>query len=73
MKELKGSDFLLGGYLMLVGPKEMTILGCSYSLKRYQGEHEDEYSLKKAGKVCLFQKGLLKMIYEVGKKEIPIG
>ena len=73
MKELKGSDFLLDGYLTLGEPKEMTIGGYSYFIKRYQGEHEDEYSLRKAGKVCLFQKGLLKMIYEVGKKEIPIG
>ena len=73
MKELKGSDFLLGGYLMLVGPKEMTIWGCSCVLKRYQSDHEDEYSLKWNWKVCLFQNGLLKMIYELGKKEIPVG
>ena len=51
----------------------MTIGGYSYFIKHYQSDHEDEYSLKKAGKVYLFQNGLLKMIYEVGKKEIPIG
>ena len=64
MEELKGSEFLSCDYLTLVGPKEMTIGGCNYVLERYQGDHEDKYSLKKAGKVCLFQKGLLKMIYE---------
>ena len=71
MKELKGGEFLLDGYLTLVEPKEMTIGGCGYAHKRYQGDHEDKYSLTKAGKVCLFQNGLLKMIYEVGKKENP--
>ena len=73
MEELKGSEFLLDGYTALGKPKEMTIGGCNYGLKRYQGNHEDEYSLTKAGKVCLFQNGLLKMIYEEGEKEIPIG
>ena len=73
MKELKGSEFLFGGYVTLVKPKEMTIEGCSYVLKRYQGNHEDDYSLKKAGKVCLFQNGVLKMIYKEGEKEAPIG
>ena len=64
MEEHKGSEFLLDGYLTLADPKEMTNGGCNYSPRRYQGDHEDKYSLKKAGKVCLFQKGLLKMIYE---------
>ena len=64
MEELKGSEFLSCGYLTLADPKEMTIWCCSYSPIRYQGDHEDKYSLTKAGKVCLFQKGLLKMIYE---------
>ena len=73
MEKLKGSEFLLDGYLTLVEPKEMTIGGCNYILKRYQGDHEDEYSLKKDNKVCLFQNGLLKMIYEEGGKEAPIG
>ena len=60
MKELKGSEFLSCGYLTLADPKEMTNRGCNYSSRRYQGDHEDEYSLKKDNKVCLFQNGLLK-------------
>ena len=73
MEKLKGSEFLLDGYLTLGEPKEMTIEGCNYSLQCYQGDHEDEYTLKKDNKVCLFENGILKMIYEVGEKEAPIG
>ena len=51
----------------------MTIEGCSYVLKRYQGEHEDDYSLKKDNKVCLFENGILKMIFEVGEEGAQIG
>ena len=42
----KGKRILVGGYLTLGEPKEMTIGGCSCVLKRYQSDHEDEYSLK---------------------------
>ena len=62
MKELKGSEFLLDGYIALGEPKEMRIGGCNYILNRYQGDHEDEYTLKKDNKVCLFKNGILKMI-----------
>ena len=51
----------------------MTIEGCSYVLKRYQGEHEDDYSLKKDNKVCLLENGILKMIFEVGEEGAQIG
>ena len=73
MKELKGSEFLLDGYLTLGEPKKMTIGGCTYILQCYQGEHKDDYTLKKNNKVCLFKNGVLKMIYEVGEEEAPIG
>ena len=73
MKELKGSEFLLDGYLTLGEPKEMTFGGCNYILKRYQGEHADEYTLKKDNKVCLFKNGILKMIFEADEMEAPIG
>ena len=73
MKELKGSEFLLDGYLTLGEPKEMTMGGCTYILQCYQGLHEDEYTLKKDNKVCLFKNGVLKMIFEVGEEEAPIG
>ena len=65
MEELKGSEFLLDGYITLGEAKEITIGGCKYSLQYYQGDHEDEYTLTRAGKVCLFQNGILKMYYEV--------
>ena len=73
MKELKGSEFLLDGYLTLGEPKEMKIGGCNYILNRYQGDHADEYTLKKDNKACLFKNGILKMIFEVGDDEDPIG
>ena len=73
MEEHKGSDFLLGGYIVLDKPKEMAIGGCTYSLQCYQGDHADEYTLKKDNKVCLFKNGILKMIFEVGDDEAAIG
>ena len=73
MKELKGSEFLLDGYIALGEPKEMTIGGCNFILNGYQGDHEDEYTLKKDNKVCLFKNGVLKMIYEVDEEEAFIG
>ena len=51
----------------------MTIGGCNYILQCYQGDHADEYTLKKDNKVCLFKNDILKMIYEVGEEETPIG
>ena len=50
MEELKGSEILLDGHLTLDKPKEMAIGGCTYSLQCYQGDHEDEYTLKKDNK-----------------------
>ena len=41
LQELKGSEFLLDGYLTLGEPKEITIGGSTYSLQYFQGEHED--------------------------------
>ena len=72
MQTLKGSEFLLDCYIALK-PKEITIEVCDYILQRFQGEHADEYTLTKDNKVCLFQNGILKMVYEVGEEETPIG
>ena len=73
MEKLKGSEFLLDGYIAFGEPKEMTIGGCTYILNCYQCDHADEYTLKKDNKVCLFENGILKMIYEVGEEDAPIG
>ena len=73
MEKLKGSEFLLDGYLTLGEPKKMTMGGCNYILKRYQCDHADEYTLKKDNKVCLFKNGILKMIYVADEKETLIG
>ena len=72
MQTLKGGEFLLDCYIALK-PKEITIEGCDYILQRFQGEHADEYTLKKDNKVCLFENGILKMVYEVDEEEAPIG
>ena len=47
--------------------------GSNYSLQYYQGEHEDDYSLKKDSQVCLFHNGILKMTYEVDEEDSGIG
>ena len=73
MEELKGSEFLLDGYITLGEAKEITIGGCKYSLQYYQGDHEAEYTLTRAGKVCLFQNGILKMCFEVDANGSEIG
>ena len=73
MKELKGSELLLDGYTTFGEPKKMTIGGCNYILQCYQDDHADEYTLKKDNKVSLFKNGVLKMIFEVGEEEAPIG
>ena len=73
MKELKGSEFLVDGYITLDKPKEMRIRGCNYILKRYKGDHEDDNTLTKDNKVCLFKNGILRMILRVGEEEAPIG
>ena len=47
--------------------------GSNYSLQYYQGEHEDDYSLKRDGRVCIFHNGILKMTYEVDEEDSGIG
>ena len=64
MQALKGGEFLLDGYVTLGEPKEIEINGSKYLIQCFQGDHEDEYVLKKDRKVCLFQNGVLKMFYE---------
>ena len=73
MERLKGSEFLLDGYITLGEQKKMRIKGCYYVLNRYQGDHADEYTLMKDNKVCLFENGILKMIYKKGDENAPIG
>ena len=68
MRELKGKEFLLDGYITLHNPKNITIGGSKYSLQCYQGDHEDEYLLMKDRRVCLFQNGVMKMCYEIDKE-----
>ena len=64
MQAFKGSEFFLDGYITDGAPKEIIINGSKYKIQCFQGDHEDEYVLKKDRKVCLFQNGVLKMIYE---------
>ena len=47
--------------------------GSNYSLQYYQGEHEDDYSLKKDGRVCIFHNGILKMTYEEDEEDSGMG
>ena len=56
MEKLKGSEFLLDGYLTLGEPKEIVIGGCNYILNGYQGGHADEYTLKKDNKFAYLKR-----------------
>ena len=44
-----------------------------YSLQCFEGEHEDEYTLKKDNKVYLFQNGIMKMAWEEDEDGTLIG
>ena len=55
LKSVKGSEFLLDDYITLGEPRNITVAGSSYSIQCFQGEHEDEYTLKKDGGVLLVQ------------------
>ena len=54
----------MDGYVTDGEPKEIIINGSKYKIQCFQGDHEDEYVLKKDRKVRLFQNGVLKMFYE---------
>ena len=64
MLSLKGSEYLLDSYYTLDKPKTIVVNAVNYSLQHYQGDHKDEYTIKKDNTVCLFQNGVIKMIYE---------
>ena len=73
LHELKGSEFFLDGYVTLGKPKEITMDGCTYILQCYQGNHADEYTMKKGRTVHLFQNGILKMAFEEDNGGYQIG
>ena len=73
MQAFKGGEFLLDGYISLGEQKEIIINGSKYKIQCFQGDHEDEYVLKKDRKVCLFQNGVLKMIYEEDVNGAQVG
>ena len=63
----------MDGYLTDGNPKILNKEGSTYTLQYYQGEHKEEYVVKKDNKVCLFQNGLLTMVYEEDNNGIQIG
>ena len=63
----------MDGYITLGKPKEMTLNDCTYILQCYQGNHADEYTMKKGRKVHLFKNGVLKMAYEEDDGGVQIG
>ena len=73
LHELKGSEFFLDGYVTLGEPKEITMDDCTYILQCYQGNHADEYTMKKGRTVHLFQNGVLKMAFEEDNGGYQIG
>ena len=74
LQPLKGGEYLLDGYITYKTPKRITRDGSNYSFQCFQGDHADEYIVKKDGNVCLFHNGILKMYYqEEEENETQIG
>ena len=73
MSTLKGGEYLLDGYITLGIPENISKEGSNYTLQCFQGEHEDEYIVKKDGNVCLFHNGVLQMYYQEEDDEAQIG
>ena len=63
----------MDGYLTCGKAKSIYQGGSKYSLQCFQGDHEDEYTLKKDGKVLLFQNGVMKMSWEEDEDGDQIG
>ena len=58
LHELKGSEYLLDGYITVGEAKKMSIGGSDYFYQYFQGEHEDEYTIKKVARFAF-----LKMVF----------
>ena len=54
LEKLEGSEFLWNGYITLGEIQGITIGDCVCSIQYFQGRHEDEYTVRKGNKVCLF-------------------
>ena len=72
MNVLKGSEFLLDGYIDYDEPYHLTQNGIEYTISYYQKEHQDEYLIKVNGNVYLFKNGVLLMSYQE-EQEVPKG
>ena len=64
MRNLRGSKYLLDGYVTHGIAKKISIGGSKYILQHFQGEHKDEYIMKKDNMVYLFHNGIVRMIYQ---------
>ena len=63
----------MDGYLTCGKAKSIYQGGSKYSLQCFQGDHEDEYTLKKDGKVLLFQNGVMEMSWQEDEDGNQIG
>ena len=73
MSSLKGSEFLLEGYYTYKDPRKIVNNSSEYVIQHYQGKHQDEYTMTLDRKVCLFQNGVLKMMYEIDEHGAQVG
>ena len=65
IREWRGGEYMLDGYITLRNPKTFNNNGVEYSLQYYQKKHKNEYVIKsKKGDCCLYKNGLLKMIWK---------
>ena len=61
MKKPKGTEFTLDGYITSGNEKKLIKDGVQYSLQLFQGEHQNEYTLRSpAGDVFLYEDSVLK-------------
>ena len=70
---LSGSEYLLDDYYTYGNPIDISHGNTKYSMQYYQGKRENDYTLRKDNKVCLFHNGVLKMVYQVDEKGGQVG
>ena len=68
---MKGSEFLLHGFMSYGHPEIITRNGIKYTVQRYQGDHKNEFLLRsETGDVFLCENNVLKQQWKETKKGV---
>lgn len=70
---LSGSEYLLDDYYTYGDPIDVSHGNTKYCMQYYQGKYENDYTLRKDNKVCLFHNGVVKMAFQVDEKGGQVG